>query len=146
MIIRKVAAFCSGFAAAGLAQESLNLQLTQLNGDLSMKKTLIILALAAFMLAPIFADQSKEEVEKMICSFIKDGTVIKISGKDSSDNNYTVIFAKQNITKYRIEFSNFYESYYLMIDDDRTDYNFSDYEISLDKEKNLIISEKPGKN
>ena len=110
-----------------------------------MKKTLILLALAAFMLAPVFADQSKDEVEKMICSFIKDGTVIKISGKESSGNNYTVIYAKQNITKYKIQYSNFYESYYLLIDDDRTDYSFSDYDISLDKDKNLLITEKQSK-
>lgn len=116
------------------------------NGDLSMKKTLVILALAAFMLAPVFADQSKDEVEKMICTFIKDGYFIKINGIDSSKNNFTTIFAKNNITKYSIEFSNFYDGYYLLLDVDKTYYSFSDYDISLDKDKNLIINEKLGKD
>ena len=56
-----------------------------------MKKAFIIFALAAFMLAPVFADQSKDEVEKLVCSFIKDGSVIKINGTDSSNNKFTVI-------------------------------------------------------
>ncbi|MDD6487506.1 MAG: hypothetical protein PUF61_11220 [Spirochaetales bacterium] len=111
-----------------------------------MKKALIIFTLAAFMLAPVFADQSKDEVEKLVCSFIKDGSVIKINGTDSSNNKFTVIYAKQNITKYRIEFSKFYDSYSLLIDDEKTYYYFSDYEILLDKDKNLIINEKPSKD
>ena len=130
----------------GRLTQGLNLQFMQLNGDLSMKKAFIIFALAAFILAPVFADQSKDEVEKLVCSFIKDGSVIKINGTDSSNNKFTVIYAKQNITKYRIEFSKFYDCYSLLIDDEKTYYYFSDYEILLDKDKNLIINEKPSKD
>ena len=110
-----------------------------------MKKALVFIVLAVFLLVPVFAEQTKDEVEKMICSCIREGTVIKINGKNSDNNNFTVIFAKQNVSKYTIEFSKFYEGYYLLIDNDKTYYNFADYEFSLDKDKNLIITEKTGK-
>ncbi|MCQ2579904.1 MAG: hypothetical protein MJ159_04345 [Treponemataceae bacterium] len=108
-----------------------------------MKKKLLLLIAAIFLMMPVFADQSYDEIEKMVYTFIKEGSVVKVKGLNpDTKENSTVFYSKLAIEKYTIDFSNFYDTYYLLIGSDNTYFNFNEYDFSLDKEKNLIITKK----